>query len=118
MDLASGTVQTIAGTGKQQLGTPQEGPARGALLTSPWDLWLDGDLLIIAMAGSHQLWAIDLATGVMQLYAGSAHEGITDGPAAAAWMAQPSGLASIAAFSTWRTARPAPSAKCPWAAAI
>ncbi len=25
-------------------------------LNSPWDLWLDGDRLLIAMAGHHQLW--------------------------------------------------------------
>lgn len=66
-------VQTIAGNG--QLGNDEEG---GALFTcqslnTPWDLCLvnsaanpptDPDVLLIAMAGSHQIWLFALKDGV------------------------------------------------------
>jgi sugar lactone lactonase YvrE len=53
----------------------------------------DHGRLIIAMAGPHQLWTYDLATGVTQAWVGSGRENIVDGSAADAQLAQPSGLA-------------------------
>ena len=50
--------------------------------------------LYIAMAGPHQIWKLDLAAGVVCVFAGSGHEDIMDGPAASANFAQPSGLAT------------------------
>jgi hypothetical protein len=47
----------------------------------------------VAMAGSHQLWALDLASQTIAPFAGNGREGIQDGPRAEAWLAQPSGLA-------------------------
>lgn len=94
VDLARGTVETLAGTGEQQLGPPKQGPAHGAALNSPWDLWLDGDRLIIAMAGSHQLWTLHLTAGTLDIFAGSGSEGLRDGPARTASLAQTSGLTS------------------------
>ena len=66
-------------------------PAR---LRSPWDVAPFGGLLTIAMAGSHQLWGYDIASGRFQALAGTGREGIVDGPAAQAELAQPSGLAA------------------------
>lgn len=63
MDLASGNVSTLAGTGSQ--GNDKEGGLVGVAqeISSPWDVELgkspDSDLcdvLYIAMAGTHQIW--------------------------------------------------------------
>ncbi len=94
IDLARGVVETIAGTGRLGHGYLQAGPARQVDLRSPWALWLHGSLLFIAMAGSHQIWVLDLTSGVLQPYAGSGMEGIQGGPLERAWFAQPSGLTS------------------------
>ena len=95
VDLESGAVTTLAGTGGQWMqGGRTEGPAREVALSSPWDLaWFDGRLWI-AMAGTHQLWAYDPAAGTVGVTAGTTNEGLVDGPAAEAWFAQPSGLAA------------------------
>jgi hypothetical protein len=93
VDLAAGTVTTLAGTGEQARGLPQGGPARAVALNSPWDLAIAGDRLYVAMAGCHQLWVLDLAQGTLAPFAGTAREGLRDGPRAEAWLAQPSGLA-------------------------
>ena len=93
VSLDRGEVATIAGEGEQGYERDPDGPARATALSSPWDLALDGDRLIIAMAGTHQLWQLDLARGRLRVFAGSGAENIVDGPAAAAQFAQPSGLA-------------------------
>ncbi|MFJ4617710.1 NHL domain-containing thioredoxin family protein [Streptomyces sp. NPDC088812] len=94
LDLASGEVTTLAGTGKQWWqGSPTSGPAREVDLSSPWDVALFGGTVWIAMAGVHQLWAYDPAAGTVGVAAGTTNEGLVDGPAAEAWFAQPSGLA-------------------------
>lgn len=93
IDLEQQTVTTIAGTGAQSpILWPHGGQARVVALNSPWDLaWVD-DRLYIAMAGSHQIWQLELATGHLQTYAGTGAEGWADGPAAQAAFAQPSGI--------------------------
>lgn len=48
--------------------------------------------LYIAMAGSHQLWVLDLKRGILAPFAGTGYEGIRDGAPNEAWLAQPSGL--------------------------
>jgi thiol-disulfide isomerase/thioredoxin len=98
VDLATGEVTTLAGTGEQLRGAPFAGPAREQPLSSPWDLaWFQGRL-VIAMAGIHQLWAYDGAT--VGVVAGTAAEGLRDGAAGDAWLAQPSGLA-VAGDRLW-----------------
>ncbi|ANW19174.1 redoxin domain-containing protein [Streptomyces clavuligerus] len=94
-DPESGTVTTLAGTGRQWWqGSPTAGPAREVDLSSPWDVaWWQGRLWI-AMAGTHQLWTYDPATDTVAVAAGTTNEGLVDGPAAEAWFAQPSGLAA------------------------
>ncbi|HKA67823.1 MAG TPA: NHL domain-containing thioredoxin family protein [Actinomycetes bacterium] len=101
LDSASGEVRTVAGTGIQwRPGSPTRGPALDVALSSPWDLAWFGDRLVIAMAGIHQLWSFDPRTNRVDVLAGTGHEGLRDGPAALAWLAQPSGLAVSADHRT------------------
>ena len=86
-------VHTIAGDGA--IGYARDmregGPVR---LNSPWALaWLK-DRLYIAMAGMHQIWVLDPASGRIGPYAGSGREGLYDAPLPQAALAQPSGLAT------------------------
>ncbi|MCS7050809.1 MAG: alkyl hydroperoxide reductase, partial [Thermomicrobium sp.] len=94
VDFARGVVETIAGTGRLGHGAAAAGPARQLDLRSPWALAYRDGLLFIAMAGMHQIWALDLRTDLLQSYAGSGMEGIQGGPLERAWFAQPSGLTS------------------------
>jgi thiol-disulfide isomerase/thioredoxin len=97
VDLATGEVTTLAGTGKQWWqGSPTSGPAREVDLSSPWDVAVFGDRVWIAMAGVHQLWAYDPRTATVAVAAGTTNEGLVDGPGDEAWFAQPSGLAASA----------------------
>jgi len=95
--LGSRTVSTIAGTGKQAAWMGDGGAARQTALNSPWDLALlereAGPLLLVAMAGSHQIWMIDLDRSLAFRYAGSGREARADGTVDDAAFAQPSGLA-------------------------
>jgi hypothetical protein len=90
VSLASGTARTVAGTGSQ-LRTARD-RAAGAM-SSPWDLALHGGTLHVAMAGIHQLWAIDLRDGTVSLRTGSGAEELHDGSHADAALAQTMGLA-------------------------
>jgi len=93
IDLVSGEVSVVAGDGHQWM----QGDSTERL-SSPWSLawWLsEGDGRIwIAMAGIHQLWTFDPATGATEVAAGTTHEGLVDGPLPEAWFAQTSGLAT------------------------
>lgn len=94
IDLASGRVEILAGTGRRGriLGEePREGASTA--LASPWDLALAGGRLFFANAGTHQLGMLHLATRRVARLAGSGAENIVDGPAPEAALAQPSGLA-------------------------
>lgn len=94
LDLATGAVTTVAGTGAQWWqGAPTDGPAREVALSSPWDVAWFADRAWIAMAGVHQLWTYDPESGTVRAEAGTTNEGLVDGPAAQSWFAQPSGLA-------------------------
>jgi thiol-disulfide isomerase/thioredoxin len=94
LDLVNETVETIAGTGAQARWGATGGPARRTALNSPWDLELWDGVVAIAMAGPHQLWALDLEKKEVGVLAGSGIENLVDGPAQVAAMAQPSGLSS------------------------
>ncbi|MQA26863.1 MAG: redoxin domain-containing protein [Micromonosporaceae bacterium] len=99
--LANGDVVTVCGTGRQWRSTVDFDPhdARSVDLSSPWDVvWYpaadDGSgLVIVAMAGIHQLWWFDPVKRTTGGYAGTTVEGLHDGPAPEAFLAQPSGLA-------------------------
>jgi thiol-disulfide isomerase/thioredoxin/sugar lactone lactonase YvrE len=93
VDLATGAVTTLAGTGAR--GAPLGAPAPGAetALASPWDVELRDDLLFFANAGTHQIGQLALSSGRVARLAGAGPEGIRDGRADEAHLAQPSGLA-------------------------
>ena len=88
------SVETVAGTGRQAREVTGKGPARSVDLNSPWDLQLVGRSLYIAMAGSHQIWKLDLDQNVIGMFAGSGREGRRDGSLAEARFSQPSGITS------------------------
>ncbi|NKE08557.1 MULTISPECIES: NHL domain-containing thioredoxin family protein [Kocuria] len=115
LNLSTGEVSTLAGNGVQRLldsaraqGVdpdfidPQAQPTDVAL-SSPWDvLWSEAtDQLIIAMAGTHQIFGFDPRTGVLSVLAGTGDEGLLDGSAREAWFAQTSGLAQSSDGSVW-----------------
>ncbi|MDV2482819.1 redoxin domain-containing protein [Methanoculleus sp. Wushi-C6] len=85
-------VVTVAGTGLEAPAAGIAGPGTGVALSAPRDLALMGGHLYIAMAGSHQIWRMDLATHEVEPYAGSGREALADGPLEAAAFAGPSGL--------------------------
>lgn len=94
VDLAAGTVETVAGNGRQGRYEIFEGEGTAVPLNSPWDvLYLDG-IVYIAMAGQHQLWQYDPATQQVQVFAGSGREELVDGPLLTGGLNQPSGLAT------------------------
>ena len=115
VDLATGQVRTVAGNGVQRL--LDEERARGAepnhidpdadpldvALSSPWDVvWsARADRLVVAMAGTHQLFSFDPRTGRLAVLAGTGDEGLKDGSAAEAWFAQSSGLAEDHEGNVW-----------------
>ncbi len=91
--LADGTVTTLAGTGEQYMVGAAD---NGAKLSSPWDVawWPAADVVAVAMAGNHTLWAFDPRAGRIGLLAGTMNEGLQDGALGQAWFAQTSGLAT------------------------
>ena len=118
LSLADGTVTTLAGSGVQRL--LETGPARvdehaagftGRLsdhpldvaLSSPWDVVWSAKLnaVVVAMAGVHQIFSFDPASGAVSILAGNGLEGLQDGPAHEAWFAQSSGLAEDAEGNIW-----------------
>jgi len=87
-------VTTLAGTGVKGEGHVRFDAAapRTIPLRSPWALaWVD-PYLVIAMAGSHQIWAYDTEGERLGVLAGTGREDHVDGIFAEAAFAQPSGL--------------------------
>ncbi|ADX74846.1 thiol-disulfide isomerase-like thioredoxin [Pseudarthrobacter phenanthrenivorans Sphe3] len=118
LSLADGKASTLAGSGVQRL--LEAGPARvdedaagfsGQLvghpldvaLSSPWDVVWSRKLnaVVIAMAGTHQIFSFDPLTGSVAIVAGNGLEGLLDGAPHEAWFAQPSGLAEDADGNIW-----------------
>ncbi|MGN7149351.1 NHL domain-containing thioredoxin family protein [Arthrobacter sp. SAFR-179] len=118
LSLTDGKASTLAGNGIQRL--LETGPARvdeegagfsGSLgsdplevaLSSPWDVVWSRKLnaVVVAMAGTHQIFSFDPITGAVAIIAGNGLEGLLDGPAHEAWFAQSSGLAEDADGNIW-----------------
>lgn len=118
LSLGDGKATTLAGNGIQRL--LETGPARidedaagftGQLsghplevsLSSPWDVVWSRKLnaVVVAMAGTHQIFSFDPLTGAVAIAAGNGLEGLLDGQAHEAWFAQPSGLAEDADGNIW-----------------
>jgi len=57
--------------------------------------------VLVAMAGTHQIFSFDPLTGAVAIVAGTGLEGLLDGPAHESWFAQPSGLAEDADGNVW-----------------
>lgn len=108
-------VTTIAGTGEQALFRHSGGDPLANALNSPYDVVTgpsvhrpvehvqsrDGAVgeaigaLYVAMAGFHQLWALDLEANRIEPFAGDGREDIADGPRLQARLAQPYGVAFL-----------------------
>lgn len=95
INLKTKETELIVGDGTQ--GRDRNGGKIGIeqTLSSPWDLLLNGggDVMYIAMAGTHQLWTVSLPSHLATVLAGGAGEDIVDATARVARLAQPSGLA-------------------------
>ena len=105
VNLSSGVVTTVAGTGQQWMqgdALEVDGDVRTPL-SSPWDVvWSPSEKrIIVAMAGIHQLWAFDPVRGRIGVFAGTTNEGLVDGELLKAWFAQTSGLALDAEGTIW-----------------
>ena len=95
IDFKAKTVTRVAGTGERgQDREAKDAPALQTALASPWDAKLlpDNKTLVIAVAGLHQLWALDTAKKTLSVLAGTGEENIKDGAASDAALAQPSGI--------------------------
>ncbi len=93
LDVETGVVTTVAGTGEQwRPGDTLDGDPTSVRLSTPWDVCVHAGQVVIAMAGTHQLWT--LRNGMLDVLAGTTGEGLRDGDAKKAYLAQPSGLAS------------------------
>ena len=90
-DIVRKELRTVTGTGNQ-LRTRADREA-GAM-SSPWDLTLVGNTLFVAMAGTHQIWSVDIATGKSRVHSGAGGEDIRDGENDNALLAQPMGIVS------------------------
>ncbi|MGJ9424507.1 NHL domain-containing thioredoxin family protein [Nesterenkonia halotolerans] len=115
INTSTGSVTTLAGNGVQRLLDAERARAgaveSGSLgldplnvsLSSPWDvLWSETlGLVVVAMAGTHQIFTFDPRTGELSIFAGTGLEGLLDAEADAAWFAQTSGLTEDAAGDLW-----------------
>jgi len=94
INMQTDEVLTIAGDG--QLGRYKERYFHDPMstrLNSPWDMCYYEGELYIAMAGSHQIWKMDLTENSLQVFSGTGQENLIDGAPDVAVYAQPSGLA-------------------------
>jgi sugar lactone lactonase YvrE len=94
IDLASGDVRTIAGTGHKATLRPRPGdkPTETAL-RSPWAVAMQRPRLFVAVAGSHQIFTLE-DERELRLFAGTGREALVDGAALEASFNQPSDLAA------------------------
>ena len=93
IDLVRETVRTVAGTGEKGTTLSVVGDSPTTIpLRSPWALVALDDLLLIAMAGSHQIWLLVKETQ-LGVFAGTGAEALIDGARHEAAFNQPSDLA-------------------------
>jgi sugar lactone lactonase YvrE len=98
VDLASGTVETIAGNGERTL--PENGqPAQGRALLGPRALWIADQSLWIGLREGHSIWRLSLDRGQLWHLAGTGARGFTGdgGPGNRATFDGPKGIALDAA---------------------
>ncbi len=95
IDLETYEVSTVAGTGRMENDRAGGGMGTQQGLNSPWDLAREGSTLYVAMAGTHQIWRIDLPVGFARALAGNGRENLVDGPTETSAFAQPSGICTL-----------------------
>lgn len=95
VDLTTGTIRTLAGTGVAGL-SGDNGPALEANLFIPWAVAVapDGETLFFSELGNHRVRALGLATGLISTFAGTGATAFNGNGRAAAETAlnQPTGL--------------------------
>jgi sugar lactone lactonase YvrE len=93
VDLATGIITTLAGTGVAGFGG-DGGQATAAQLNSPRGLSLDSGNLYIGDSGNNRVRRVDLATGTITTFAGTGVAGFggDGGPATAAQLNNPFGV--------------------------
>lgn len=96
VDMQRRTVTTLAGDGTQGGDRVASNQAAGSThLASPWDVafYPDNQHILIAMAGTHQLWSYDRKHNTLSVAAGNGRESIDDGIYPFNSLSQPSGIA-------------------------
>ncbi|MBL6957866.1 MAG: redoxin domain-containing protein [Rhodospirillales bacterium] len=93
IDLDSGDVSTLAGTGYRGKDLQGQKAGHEVSLASVWDLEVNGSQLYFANAGTHQIGIYDLTDHIVRPLAGNSGGDIVDGAAPEAELAQPNGLA-------------------------
>ncbi len=95
LDLQSGKISTVAGTGKQGY-SGDGGPATAATMNEPYEIRFDqaGNLYVVERL-NHTVRLIDAKTGVIRTIAGTGQAGFSGdgGPAVKAQMNQPHSIA-------------------------
>ncbi len=115
VDLGTGEVRTIAGTGRRAYQLPTGDPL-GSDLASPWDIHHHERSLYVANAGTHQIWVLDLDANHLSVFAGTGREDIDDGHRLnTATLAQPSGLAGDDTHLYWVDAESSSLRRVPFA---
>lgn len=103
VDLRTGIIRTFAGTGKSGP-TPDASPIAGTPLRGPRSLDFDraGNLWLVSREGN-QVFKFDLRAGTIHLVAGTGKPGFTGngGPALAATLSGPKGIALDRAGNAW-----------------
>lgn len=94
IDVSRGEVRTVAGTGEKGKGRiVAGGQALFTPMRSPRAVWADGDALLIALAGSHQV-GIVVDESLIGPFAGNGDRAVVDGPQGSASFIQPYDLSS------------------------
>jgi DNA-binding beta-propeller fold protein YncE len=95
IDLETYEVETVVGTGVMENDRAGGGMGRAQGLNSPWDVVAEGSTLYVAMAGTHQVWRIDMPVGFARALAGTGRENLVDGPTETSAFAQCSGICAM-----------------------
>jgi DNA-binding beta-propeller fold protein YncE len=94
IDLETGRIESVAGTGDKQL--PVDGQiAKDRPMLGPRALFIDGDRMWIALREGHSIWRMSLSDGRLKHIAGTGVRGYTGdgGPALQATFDGPKGIA-------------------------
>lgn len=94
VELASGRIETIAGTGDKKL-PPDGGLAQGNPILGPRALFIEGNTMWIALREGNSIWRLDLKSGKLEHIAGTGAKGYSGdgGPGHQATFNGPKGIA-------------------------